>query len=268
MKNLVKQLSQRNISFNPMYRELTGSLTGGILLSQLMYWFSKKGKIFKVDKELMSETTLTTDELRTAKKLIKKLPFITVSKEGIPAKTYYEIDWEIFVIVVKRTKEKDENSLNCDRENTKSSLGDKHNIVSGNSLNCDRDIPETNKINLLTETTTETTTERKINKKSIVPADVIAFYRTNISNLQNNIKEQKSFNLLALKIDEIEKIYIGLENYRDALAMSLVDKKYVKSLKNFIEDKVYLDFQEEIKNKETHGWSNHGLDYDDRGEWH
>lgn len=90
---ILKSLHQRPIAYYPVYRQLTGSTTGGILLSQLMYWFSKKDKIFKTDKEIMEETLLSERELKNAKKIIKNIDFITVSLEGLPAKTYYEIDW-------------------------------------------------------------------------------------------------------------------------------------------------------------------------------
>jgi len=93
MKNILKQLHQKPIAYYPIYRQITGTTTGGLLLSQLMYWFSKKDKIFKTDKEIMSETLLTKKEMENAKKSIKSLGFITVSREGVPAKTSYKIDW-------------------------------------------------------------------------------------------------------------------------------------------------------------------------------
>ena len=94
MKDILKKLNEKPIAYYPIYRKITGSTTGGILLSQLMYWFSKKDKIFKTDADIMEETYLTKKELETAKNLIKKLDFITVSREGLLAKTYYEIHWE------------------------------------------------------------------------------------------------------------------------------------------------------------------------------
>lgn len=90
---LLKQLNQRPIVFFPIYRDITKSCTGGILLSQLMFWFSKKDKFWKTDQDIMDETRLTLNEFKLAKKRIKKLPFITVSRKGIPAKTWYEIDY-------------------------------------------------------------------------------------------------------------------------------------------------------------------------------
>ena len=101
MSTLLKQLHQRPIAYYPIYRNITGSTTGAILLSQLMYWFFKKDKFFKTNEDIMKETMLTDRELRTAKKIIKELPFIIVTKEQIPAKTFYKIDWEIYEMHLK-----------------------------------------------------------------------------------------------------------------------------------------------------------------------
>ena len=93
MKHILKRLNQRPIAYYPVYRQITGSTTAGILLSQLMYWFTKQDKIYKIDVEIMEETFLTAKELKTAKSKIKELDFVIVSREGLPAKTFYEIDW-------------------------------------------------------------------------------------------------------------------------------------------------------------------------------
>ena len=93
MKTTLKLLNQRPIAYYPIYRQVTGSTTAGILLSQLMYWFSKKDKFYKTDEDIKNETLLTEKELKTAKNKVKKLSFIKVTREGIPAKTYYEINW-------------------------------------------------------------------------------------------------------------------------------------------------------------------------------
>jgi len=100
MNNILKILNQRPIAYYPIYREITGSTTAGILLSQLMYWFSKKDKFHKVDQEIQEETLLTKKELENAKKKLKDLVFITITREGIPAKTYYEINWLLYEIAL------------------------------------------------------------------------------------------------------------------------------------------------------------------------
>ena len=148
---ILKNLHQRPIAYYPVYRKLTGSTTAGILLSQLMYWFSKKDKIFKTDKEIMEETLLTKKELENAKKLIKNLDFITVSREGIPAKTYYEIDWEIC-----------EKTLNSFSKNGETSNNQTGKQVSTNGGNCTPPMGETIVVKSLTETTTENKKYKKI----------------------------------------------------------------------------------------------------------
>ena len=126
----MKQLNERPIAFYPYYAKLTGSILSGVLLSQLMYWFTKKDKFYKTDKELRDETLLSENELRTAKGKIKKIPFIKITKEGIPCKTYYAIEWEIY----------------------ESSFVSSTELVSWNPRNKDSDIHKT-----ITKTTTKTT---------------------------------------------------------------------------------------------------------------
>ena len=93
-KATLQSLHGRPIAYYPIYRKITGSTTAGILLSQLMDWFSTKDKICKTNIEIMEETSLTENEVRSAKKKIKALPFISITLEGIPAKTFYEINWD------------------------------------------------------------------------------------------------------------------------------------------------------------------------------
>jgi hypothetical protein len=162
---LLKELNQRPIAYYPFYRELTGSTTAAILLSQLMYWFNKKDKIFKTDEEIKQETYLTKKELENAKKLIKKLPFITVSVEGIPAKTYYEIDWEKYENLLMKDEETEPQKV----EASSHEMGKQ---VSTKGGNCVPPKVETNKNNNFnTETTTETTKKNIQKNKTSFPTD-------------------------------------------------------------------------------------------------
>ena len=94
-RDFLRALNERPVAFYPVYRRVTGSVTAGLLLSQLMYWFaaSKADKIHKTDAEIAAETGLSEKEMKTAKRAIKGLGFIRVTREGLPARTYYEIDW-------------------------------------------------------------------------------------------------------------------------------------------------------------------------------
>lgn len=219
MRNILKQLNQKPIAYYPIYRQVTGSTTGGILLSQLMYWFSKKDKIFKTDLEIMEETFLTKKELENAKKLIKNLDFITVSREGLPAKTYYEIDWDLMVSSFHQWGKQD---------NPK---GGKATPQKVETL-----IPETGKHSIYTENTTENT------QREITPSSIISFYKENISSLNQDIQEPSSFNQITLRKNDFELMMIGLENYAKEIKKS---GKKAEKLFFFIRDKIYLDYQEE-----------------------
>jgi len=99
IKELLLGLNQRPIAYYPIYRKITGSTTAGILLSQIMYWSSTMNgeKFYKTDQEFMDETLLTEKEYRLAKNKIKSLPFIKIVLEGIPAKSYYYVDYDLYV---------------------------------------------------------------------------------------------------------------------------------------------------------------------------
>lgn len=93
IKNLMQQLNQRPIAVYPAYIDITGSVNAGLLLSQLMYWYSVVNrKFYKTDEDIMAETRLSIRELKTAKAKLKTLPFIFIKAEGVPARTFYDID--------------------------------------------------------------------------------------------------------------------------------------------------------------------------------
>jgi hypothetical protein len=95
MKNVLKALHQHPIAVYPIYIDLTGSIAGGVLLSQLLYWIEKVDReIWKTDAEIIKETHLTQTEFKNAKKAIAALPFMSVAKKGTPPTTRYNVDWD------------------------------------------------------------------------------------------------------------------------------------------------------------------------------
>lgn len=167
MKNLLQQLHQRPIAYYPIYRDITGSTTAGILLSQLMYWFSIQDKIYKTDAEIMQEVKLTKKELENAKKLIKKVTFLTVSLEGVPAKTFYKIDWKKYQNLLTKFVEKNGgNKIPPKGETVLPKTEEQDSTKGGNRVP-----PKGETINdiSMTETTTETTTEILSSLPSLKP---------------------------------------------------------------------------------------------------
>ena len=82
------------IAYYPIYTKITGSVTCGILLSQIMYWYKKmEGKEFyKTNADLESETGLTSKEIKTAKNKLRELGLISIVKKGLPPKSHYIIN--------------------------------------------------------------------------------------------------------------------------------------------------------------------------------
>ena len=141
MKEILIKLNQRPIAVYPIYIKLTGSVTSGLLLSQIMYWYSAvNGRLFyKSDAEIMEETMLTANELRIAKLRLKSLSFMNMYLKGVPARTHYEIDADLLF-----------------SEINKSSLVKSTKLDKLNQLNSVSDINET-----ITENTTENTSKTK-----------------------------------------------------------------------------------------------------------
>lgn len=94
VKDVMLNLHQRPIAYYPVYRDITGSTTAAVLLSQLMYWYSNTGggKFYKTDAEIMDETRLSAKELRNAKKILKQSDYAIITREGVPCRTFYDFN--------------------------------------------------------------------------------------------------------------------------------------------------------------------------------
>lgn len=139
MKHLLKLLNQRPISYYKIYADITGSVKSGVLLSQIMYWWSTKqgDEFYKTDKGWQEETGLSVKELRSAKTKIESLGVVTLTRRGVPAKTFYKVNAEKLESVLTSYSERAQLEM-----------------PKGNNLS-------SQKGTTITETTTETTTEIK-----------------------------------------------------------------------------------------------------------
>jgi len=102
---VIEEFSRRIIALNPIYIDISGSATAGILLSQILYWDGVKKKsgdseFFKTYAEFREETRLTLHELRTAKKKLTDIGLISIVRKGIPAKSYYEVDHAVLCSLI------------------------------------------------------------------------------------------------------------------------------------------------------------------------
>jgi hypothetical protein len=146
LSSLLKSLNGKKIAYDVVYTKITGRLTAGVMLSQLMYWYSVMGgrEFYKSNEELCEETGLSIDELKSAKKLLESKGFIKVELKSLPRKTYYTINEEVLI-------------------NALTSGCKSHQPVGGNSTDCMVEIPPTT-----SESTTENKTDIYINEKNLL----------------------------------------------------------------------------------------------------
>jgi len=139
---LLKELSQRPIAYYPIYAEITESVTAGIVLSQIMYWYYTMGREFyKTDEDFAGELKMGLKTFRNAKKNLISNRIIIVKLKGIPPKTHYIVDVErIEKLII--------------------SYSDNSNLPQKDKLNCPKGIErDSQKGQNITEITTEITTE-------------------------------------------------------------------------------------------------------------
>lgn len=95
IKKLLKAFSQRPIAYQKIYAQITNSVTAGLLLSQIVYWWygpAIEKEFYKTDNELIDELALGVKELRNAKAKLKKLKIIGMIRKGVPCKTFYKLN--------------------------------------------------------------------------------------------------------------------------------------------------------------------------------
>lgn len=115
IKILFTEFNEYPITFRPIYRKITGNTNAAVLLSQLMYWYAKMGRVFyKVDKELIEELCISPKEFKTAKSLLQELGLIIVSHgeaNGKSRVSHYQIDLDkLLELIVKHGRQSDSDS--------------------------------------------------------------------------------------------------------------------------------------------------------------
>lgn len=98
IKETLKKHEYRPTAHYPIFNAITGSVVGGLLLSQIVYWHyiaeqkMDKHDFYKSDREFCEELYLGKYELETAKKKLKKLDLISTAFNGFPRKTFYKLN--------------------------------------------------------------------------------------------------------------------------------------------------------------------------------
>ncbi|HUL00945.1 MAG TPA: hypothetical protein VLX29_08830 [Nitrospirota bacterium] len=85
----------RPIAFHPVFVDVTGSITAGLLLSQAVYWTKRVSQgdwFYKTMKQWKEETRLSRHEQENARKILRQFSFWHEERRGVPAKMYFRVD--------------------------------------------------------------------------------------------------------------------------------------------------------------------------------
>jgi len=211
LQELFEAYQDKPIAYMPIYAKITGSVTSGILLSQIIYWDSvmDHAEFYKTDKEFSNDLSMGIDELAGAKSKLKKLGIIEIERKGQPAKTHYKLNIDVLIALITSY-----------RKNRQLDIGKTDNLMSEKLT--------TN----ITETTTKTTT-----KTTLLPKKY--------SSLQDitdiDIKEIADRYKVTIGFVKLQKE--KLENYCESFGRRY--KNYKSALRNF----VLGDIQKNIENR-------------------
>lgn len=99
---IIKAFSgQKPIVIYPVYLDITGDYATAAALGQVLYWHEvMRGKFYKTDSDFEQELHLTPKQFRRVKTELKSLPFLKITVEQIPAKTFYDVDYEALAALI------------------------------------------------------------------------------------------------------------------------------------------------------------------------
>jgi hypothetical protein len=101
---VIKAFRQKPIVIYPVYLDITGDYATAAALGQVLYWHEvMHGKFYKTDSNFEQELHLTPKQFRRVKTELKSLPFLKITVEQIPAKTFYDVDYEILTALIEAT---------------------------------------------------------------------------------------------------------------------------------------------------------------------
>ena len=192
IKELLKNMNERPVAFQPVYIKLTWSVTTWYLLSQIVYWYYKMDwEFYKTDQEWMDELYIWSKALRNAKKTLKELWFVKIKARWNPPITYYDIDEDLLIKFLCWDLKKDSSWFSpkgeidlAQRDKLKRAKGRNWFSPKGNSL--------------ITETTTETTTES-------IPKGIEQSSQEKTINISKNEEIEDSLDIPKTEIQEQEK---------------------------------------------------------------
>lgn len=114
--SVIDGFNQKIIALNPIYIDISGSINAGYLLSQMMYWAKTKDykEFYKTDSDFCAELRMGLKELKNAKEKLREAGIVSITRKGIPAKTYYTINKQRVVELIMNYRSSSSNDFHED----------------------------------------------------------------------------------------------------------------------------------------------------------
>lgn len=217
LKQLFIQMSEKPISYFPIYSKITNSVAAGVLLAQIIYWGAKYKEFYKTDDEFCKEIAIGLYELKSAKTKLQKLEFVKIQRKEIPAKTYYTINLDKIIQCITRVGKSPELELSKT-----------HNLIKVK--------PRTKKTETTSEISSETTNvllhKTGVSSKRLTSVNKIISFWNNLPKTQKHSIPEKNDE------DKITKTYKTISLYIN----NLLDGKPLVRNQNNTPFKPYKDF--------------------------
>jgi hypothetical protein len=101
IKNLLLSLNDKPTVIYSAYLRITKDYATAAALAQVLYWHKTMGrKFYKTDADFSAELLLSSKQFERVKSNLKSFDFLIITREQIPAKTFYHIDYEKLAIAL------------------------------------------------------------------------------------------------------------------------------------------------------------------------
>lgn len=109
--DLLDTFLPRPIAFHRCLAEISGSITGGVFLSQALYWSrhttEPDGWFWKTIEEWYEETMISKKQLALVRKILIQKGFLEEKRIGVPARLFYRLKKSIVLdAIIKLAQEK------------------------------------------------------------------------------------------------------------------------------------------------------------------
>lgn len=181
---LLALLHDRPVAYHPVLVRVTGSVSAGLFLSQLLYWHGKgsdqEGWIYKTRDEIAQETGLTRREQEGARKRLRDQGVVEEQLKGLPATVHYRVNIERLSEVLAET------TMNLEAVPTSW-----HQTYQLDGTKCTNLLAQNRPT--ITESTTESTTENNdsCSDSGPVPIDAIVLVAESVFGTLNYVIAQQ-----------------------------------------------------------------------------